>query len=164
MTRGAPFYRGGKLVLNPKCVLFGIALIWLYLAGVVSNGTVQPRDYGVSFAVWLVAYVAMAEYDLAYDCAHGSRMVKGVGPTSKLKSGGAAPTARRVSPNKVAIYVTHIAVAVVLMFASGWVRGAPSAVVQWSRDILPPAAVLAFAYHAYQLANATMHGSVVEYT
>ena len=165
--RGLPFYRqwyrtGGPhvFVLNPKCIVFGIVLIALYLAGVVVGGTLHTRrDLTVSAVIWLIGYVALAEYDLAYECAHGS-MVKGDGLTSMLKSGGNKAMRKRCTTNQIVIYASHLLIAAILIFGSGLID-IPSKYINGLRITQVIAAVLAVFYHSYQLYNCWTGGRVV---
>lgn len=167
--RGLPFYRQwyryGRprvFVLNPKCIVFGIMLIALYLVGVVVGGTLHTRrDLTVSAVIWLIGYVALAEYDLAYECAHGS-MVKGDGLTSMLKSGGKKAIREPCTANKIVIFAAHLLIAAILIFASGLID-IPSKYIDALRITQVIFAVLAVFYHSYQLYNCWSGGSHVVY-
>ena len=104
----------------------------------------------------------MAEYDYAYKCAHGG-MVTGGGVTAAFKSGGQKPVTKPVKANAVIVYSLHIAIAFVLLAASGYVPQVTSDVVEPARFLLVPMSVLAFVYHAYQLVNSMLSGKVVDY-
>lgn len=162
-----PFYRGGVLVLNPKCIVFGLLLIILYLMGYAhaggdTSGMSKLEFATISAVIWGAGYVGMAEYDHAYQCQRGP-MTKGDGLLSLAKSGGNSPELRTASIRDASIYVSHLLIAAVLFIASGWLSVLPGVLVSFSRDLLPVMAVLAVAYHGYQLYNMSRAGTVVAY-
>ena len=160
-----PFYRGGALVLNPKCIVFGLVLIALYITGVSVGGELNvQRELFASFVIWVIGYVALAEYDYLYKCQRGA-MVKGYGPTSSLKTGGQPARHVRTSTHLKLIYASHLGFAAVMFVASGvlpsWL--APTTWVAPAQILLAGMAALAFAYHSYQLYNVVAHGGAVTY-
>ena len=122
------------------------------------------RDLAIAAAIWAVGYIAMAEYDYAYQCAHGG-MVTGGGVTAAFKSNGQTPVTKPVTTNAPVIYASHLAIALVLLVASGYTPQAAvgARAVEYARMFLVPMAFLAFVYHAYQLINIVLSGEVVDY-
>lgn len=164
-TASVPFYRGGVLVLNPKCIVFGLMLIILYFTGYVRAGGITSDMANLEFAatsaaIWVAGYVGMAEYDHTYRCQRGA-MVKGTGLLSKIKTGGTSPEMRLASKRDASIYVAHLLIAAVLIVASGWLGSGVWA--DFSRNLLPVMAALAVVYHGYQLHNMLRAGGVVAY-
>lgn len=148
-------YADQPFVFNPKCVIFGAALCAAYWYLPASR-----NPWMLPF-IFVVAYVAMAWYDHAYDCRIG-RLRSGTSPVgvsvldsafkpdlpADLPDDGMrdAPDQDRIKHRNT--FAFHVAVVAPMLIYVG-LRGASADRRIWA--VVLGLGVLALAYHGYRL-------------
>ena len=136
------------LTLNPKCVVFSLICMLLYLA---DPKPLQKYNVYILAGIFVIAYVAMAWYDAFFDCRtepfeRGTRSVTGlVKPEAHVESQTIPSPCHK---HNLIIYLMHIVIIVPLLGYAAWKAKETQ---QQVYTLLGATAVFTLGYHVIQL-------------
>ena len=147
-----------KFVLNIKCIIFSIICmaLFLYKPNIQSNFMLAIT----LFIIFVIAYVAMAWYDWAFDCSllplkRGKKSFTGMfkpPPHDEEKQVGGKKTKQDISLEKYLIYVSHIVLFAPLLLYVAYKKGKSASFVF---PLLAALAVMTIFYHGGALIFST---------
>ena len=148
---------GKPFALNPKCIVFSIIIMAIFLFKPVFKSNVT---LGITlFLIFVLSYVAMAWYDAFFDCRILPLQRGSAGITTKLKPPPHMPEKQEPNTtdklegedarkNKTLIYLMHVILVVPILAYIGIYR---KSVNPMTYPILIALAVFTAAYHGAQL-------------
>jgi hypothetical protein len=148
---------GKQFAINPKCIVFSILIMALFLYKPVFKNKIT---LGLTlFVIFVVSYVAMAWYDAFFDCRILPLQRGSQGITTKLKPLPHMPEKQEpktsdklegedARKNKTLVYLMHVIIVVPLLAYIGIYRKSINPITY---PILIALAVFTAAYHGLQL-------------
>ena len=148
---------GKPFALNPKCIVFSILVMALFLYKPVFKNNIT---LGIAlFIIFVLAYVSMAWYDAFFDCRILPLQRGSQGITTKLKPPPHIPEKQEpkttdklkgedARKNKILVYLMHVILIVPILAYIGIYQ---KSVNPTTYPILIALAIFTLAYHGIQL-------------